>query len=129
VAVDNRGHKIWGSNSNKKPFVFTTVGYRKFYGGVLKPERYILHQNYPNPFNLETTIQYEVSEFGPVEIVIFNVLGKRVKTLASGNHPPGIYETHWNGTDSNGSPVPGGMYLCRMRARGFILHKKVLLMK
>ncbi|MCD6441640.1 MAG: T9SS type A sorting domain-containing protein [Candidatus Marinimicrobia bacterium] len=129
VAVDNRGHEIWGSNSNKKPFVFTTIGYRKFYGDALRPDRYVLHQNYPNPFNLETTIQYEVPEFGPVEIVIFNVLGKRVKTLASGNHPPGIYETHWNGTDSNGSPVPGGMYLCRMRARSFILHKKILLMK
>jgi len=129
VAVDNGGHEIWGSNSNKKPFVFTTVGYRKFYDDVLKPERYILHQNYPNPFNLETTIRYEVSEFGPVEIVIFDILGKRIKSLTSGNHPPGVYEVYWNGLDSNGSPVPGGMYLCRMKARGFILHKKVLLMK
>ncbi|HCK99028.1 MAG TPA: hypothetical protein DHW42_02820 [Candidatus Marinimicrobia bacterium] len=129
VAVDNGGHETWGSNSNQTPFVFTTVGYRKFYDSALMPERCILHQNYPNPFNLTTTIRYEVSEFGPVEIVIFNVLGKRVKSLASGNHSPGVYEVHWDGTDSNGSPVPGGMYLCRMRASDFIFRKKVLLMK
>lgn len=128
VAVDNSGKETWASNSDQNPFVFTTIGYRRHYDESA-PTNYILHQNYPNPFNRITTIRYEVSEFGSVDVTIYDILGKRIKTLASGNHSPGVYESLWDGTDSYGASVPGGMYLCRMNARNYTSHKKVLLMK
>ncbi|MBN2600983.1 MAG: T9SS type A sorting domain-containing protein, partial [Candidatus Marinimicrobia bacterium] len=128
VATDNNGNQTWGSNSNFNPFIFTTIGYSKFSNGYL-PKSYALQQNYPNPFNQQTTIKYSVSELGSVEVTIYDVLGKQIRSLANGFHQPGIYEVSWDGTDSNGSPVPGGMYICRMSARNFISNKKVLLMK
>lgn len=128
AATDNEGNQTWASNSNEKPFVFTTIGYSKFDNGSL-PQQFVLHQNYPNPFNRRTTVKYSVSELGPVEVVIYDILGKRIKTLASGRHRPGVYEVSWDGTDNNGTPVPGGMYICQMNARNFSAHKKVLLMK
>jgi len=128
VATDNNGNQTWGSNSNYNPFIFTTIGYSKYNDSYL-PKSFVLQQNYPNPFNQQTTIKYSVSELGPVEVTIYDVLGKRIRSLASGFHQPGIYEVSWDGTDSSGSPVPGGMYICRMGARNFSSHKKVLLMK
>ena len=128
AAVDNSGKETWASNSDQNPFVFTTIGYRRHYDESA-PTNYILHQNYPNPFNRITTIRYEVSEFGPVDVTIYDILGKRIKTIASGDHSPGVYEALWDGADSYGVSVPGGMYLCRMNARNYTAHKKVLLMK
>ncbi|MBU1064655.1 T9SS type A sorting domain-containing protein [bacterium] len=128
VAIDNEGNQTWGSNSNYNPFIFTTIGYSKYSNGYL-PKSFMLQQNYPNPFNQQTNIKYSVSELGPVEVTIYDVLGKRIKSLANGHHQPGVYEVSWDGMDSSGSPVPGGMYICRMNARNFSSHKKVLLMK
>jgi hypothetical protein len=128
VAVDNSGKETWASNSNQNPFVFTTIGDRRHYDESA-PTNYVLHQNYPNPFNRITTIRYEISEFGSVDVTIYDILGKRIKTIASGDHSPGVYEALWDGTDSYGVSVPGGMYLCRMSTRNYTSHKKVLLMK
>ena len=128
VATDNDGNQTWASNSNKVPFVFTTIGYSKYNDGSL-PDAFLLYQNYPNPFNQQTVFKYSVPEIGPVDVVIYDVLGKRIKTLASGKQQPGTYEVIWDGTDAGGSPVPGGMYICRMSARNYHSHKKVLLMK
>jgi len=128
VAIDNNRNETWGSESQYQPFVFTTIGYQKNVDQSA-PTSFALYQNYPNPFNRITTIRYEVADFGPLDVTIYDILGKRIRTLANGNHSPGIYEVMWDGTDSAGAPVPGGMYLCRMNARNFIRHKKVLLMK
>lgn len=128
AAEDNAGNLTWASYSDQRPFVFTTIGYPKT-DQTRRPERYYLQQNYPNPFNLVTTFRYYVPEYSPVEIAIFDVLGKRIRVLASGNHSQGIHEAKWDGTDTEGSPLPGGMYICRMEAKGYLAHKKVLLMK
>ncbi|HDP67786.1 MAG TPA: T9SS type A sorting domain-containing protein [Candidatus Marinimicrobia bacterium] len=127
VATDNSGNQTWGSNSAEYPFIFTTIGYRRINDQL--PKQFMLYQNYPNPFNQLTKFKYVVSELGPVEVTIYDILGKRICTLANGQHQPGIYEVVWDGTDNSGVAVPGGMYLCHMQARNFNSHKKVLLMK
>ena len=129
AAVDNSGLWRWASNSQTKPFPFNTIGYRRTQSTAFGPTKFQLHQNYPNPFNTTTRIQYEVSESGDVDVVMYNVLGKAVKILASRNHSPGIYDVYWDGTDEANNSLPGGMYLCRMSASGFVSHKKVLLMR
>ena len=50
-----------------------------------------LHQNYPNPFNPETTFKYLVAEDGEVNISVYNLLGKEIKQLVSGNKAAGYY--------------------------------------
>ncbi|RKY53328.1 MAG: hypothetical protein DRP89_06410 [Candidatus Neomarinimicrobiota bacterium] len=129
VAVDNTGTERWASNTDQRPFVFKTIGLRKHYAETSLPTRFYLHQNYPNPFNAETRIRYEVAKYGPIEVTIYNILGKKIKVLASGNHSPGIYDTFWNGSDLKEMPVPGGMYICQMTARGFSSHRKVVLLR
>ncbi len=126
-AEDKSGDLIWGSNTGSDPFVFTTVGYKKTFNS--RVDHYVLHDNRPNPFYSNTTIRYDVKEFGNVQIAIYNVLGERVKTLVNRNHAAGQYTLEWNGTDDSGSQVPGGMYLCRMIAKGFVSNKKMLLLR
>ena len=129
LATDNKNLRRWGSGTETRPFVFTTIGARGLAGGSEGTDRYILHQNYPNPFNTETRIQFENPEYGPLEVAIYDLLGQRLKLLASGNYTQGLFTTYWDGTDQDGSPVPGGIYICRLTARGYVSHIKVVLMR
>jgi len=73
-----------------------------------------LDSPYPNPFNPETTIPYSIHQRTNVELVIFNSLGQRVRTLVSGQVPPGSYSIVWNAADNAGNPVGTGVYYCRL---------------
>jgi len=126
-AEDKTGKIVWGSNTGSAPFVFTTVGYKNQFN--YKVDRFVLHDNRPNPFYSSTTIRYDVKEFSNVQIAIYNVLGEKVKTLVNRNHAAGQYTVKWNGADDSGSQVPGGMYLCRMIAKGYVSNKKMLLLR
>ncbi|HNX00895.1 MAG TPA: endonuclease [Candidatus Cloacimonadota bacterium] len=84
---------------------------------------------YPNPFNPETNINYNVSKAEHVSLVVFNVRGQKVKTLASGSMASGSYDTKWNGTDENGTPVSNGIYYLKMREGNKISLKKIVLIK
>ncbi len=88
------------------------------------PVAYSLHQNYPNPFNPVTTIAYDVTHAGPVELTVFDLLGNEVTKLASGNHLTGSYTVTWNAAD-----LPSGMYLYQMKAGDFLQTRKLVLMK
>ena len=93
------------------------------------PEVFELHQNYPNPFNPNTAIRYDVSENDFVSIQIFDVVGRKVKTLLNSNAQPGRYSITWNGTNDYGEPVSAGMYFYQMRTSSFQSVKKLILMK
>jgi len=75
-----------------------------------------LHPAYPNPFNPTTVIPYDVGSDTRVELVIFDGKGKRVRTLVDHRRRAGRYEALWNGTDSRGRAVAGGVYFCRLAA-------------
>ena len=76
-----------------------------------------LMQNYPNPFNPTTTIQYSVSAgMHDVKLVVYDMLGKQVKTLVNQTQAAGKYQIEWDGTDSNGNKVASGLYLYRLVA-------------
>lgn len=88
------------------------------------PAAFSLHQNYPNPFNPTTTIRYDVIQAGPVELTVFDLLGKEVAKLASGPHLAGSYTITWNAAN-----LPSGIYLCRMNAGTLSQTQKVILVK
>ncbi len=83
-----------------------------------------LHPNYPNPFNAETHIRFSVEKTLHVNISVFNLQGKRVKTLADGAFSPGIYHVVFQG-----SGFPSGLYFCSMKAEDSVDTQKMLLMK
>jgi len=77
----------------------------------LSPVKFSLIQNYPNPFNNETTIIAEISEPVEYELVIYNVLGQKIKTLQSKKMiQPGFKKYQWNGDNKHGQSVSGGVY-------------------
>ena len=93
------------------------------------PDRYSLSQNYPNPFNPTTTVTFDVARPGEVEIVVYNVLGQEVKTLASRFFQTGRYTTTWDGKDNLGRQSASGIYITRMQADGFSMSRRMLLIK
>lgn len=76
------------------------------------PDKYELYQNYPNPFNPTTTISYQLSYDSRVTIKIYDILGREVKTLLSGNKKAGYYREKFNG-----GSLSSGVYIYRIRAK------------
>ncbi len=90
--------------------------------------------NYPNPFNPETWIPYQLAKPSEVTITIFDVRGRVVRTLILGNQPAGIYRSrskaaHWDGKNTFGEKVAGGMYFYRLTAGDFSATHKMLILK
>lgn len=83
-------------------------------GGL--PSDFQLNQNYPNPFNPSTTIHFAIPFKSNVDISVYDVLGKKVKTLVSENMTPSNYSVEWNGTTNNGTSASSGIYFVRMSA-------------
>jgi outer membrane protein assembly factor BamB len=82
---------------------------------AVEPGTCELYPNYPNPFNPATTIAFRLALSGFVNLVIFDIAGRRVRELVNGRRKEGHQEVHWNGTDDWGANVPNGVYICRMR--------------
>ncbi len=93
------------------------------------PDQFALHQNYPNPFNPTTTINYDVPEDGFAEIIIYDLMGREVKTLMKNELSAGYYTLNWGGKNNRGQIVGAGLYFCQLRARGFTKTVKMLLLK
>jgi hypothetical protein len=91
---------------------------------ALIPKDFFLDQNYPNPFNPSTRIRFGVPRSANVTIAVFDILGRKVATLASGMMPPGVHSMVWDC-----STCPSGMYLIRMQTDGRVFMRKMLLMK
>jgi hypothetical protein len=88
-----------------------------------------LHQNYPNPFNPSTTIEFDVGISANVSLVVYDLTGKEISSLASGYYMPGRYSVVWNAIDLNGESVSSGMYIYQLRTSSTILTKKLVLLR
>lgn len=93
------------------------------------PDEFALHQNYPNPFNPLTKIQYDIPKKTDHRLVIYDILGRTVKTVAEGEIKPGYYEVTWDGTDSYGVQVSTGVYFYRLKTEEFTDVGKMIFMK
>jgi hypothetical protein len=104
-------------------------------GGVLSihgdiiPEVYALHQNYPNPFNPTTILRYDLPEDTQVNITIYDIMGREVRTLVNNQQSAGYKSVVWDATNDLGQPVSAGMYLYRISAEEFVQVKKMVLLK
>ena len=71
---------------------------------------------YPNPFNNKIKISYRVNKPGLTDIFIFDILGKKIKTIARKNQSPRSYLFFWDGTDDLDRSVSGGLYLIGIKS-------------
>lgn len=93
------------------------------------PRAAVLHRNQPNPFNPSTTISFTLSERGPVTLAVFDLAGRRVRTLVDGALEPGRHAAVWDGRDDRGLAAPSGTYLYRLVAGGQALSGKMMLVE
>lgn len=93
------------------------------------PGDFNLSQNYPNPFNPSTKIKVSLKQQSEVNVDIYNILGKEIKTLLNENLPAGEYPIQWDGKDNEGNKLVGGVYFIRMIAGNYQKTIKTILLK
>jgi len=97
------------------------------------PMAYSLSQNYPNPFNPSTTITFDIpgtpGEKQPVNLVIYDMRGRRVRSLVDADYEPGSYMVTWKGMNDRGSNVSSGIYLYTLRAGDKQFTRKMTILK
>lgn len=93
------------------------------------PEAYKLAQNFPNPFNPSTTITYEIATSEHVKLVVYNIIGQKIRTLVNNVENAGPHTVVWDGRMDNGNPVPSGMYVYRLETSVGSIAKTAVLIK
>ena len=93
------------------------------------PITYNLYNAYPNPFNPTTTLRYELPEDGIVNITIYDMMGRIVKTLVNGSHTAGYKTIQWYATNDSNELVPTGLYLYTIKIGRIMETKKMVLLK
>ena len=93
------------------------------------PEKFRLNQNYPNPFNPTTQIRYDLPKENIVSIAIFDVMGRKIRSLMNMNKTAGYHTIRWDARNDMGESVSAGMYIYTIEAGGFRATKKMVLLK
>jgi len=85
--------------------------------------------NYPNPFNPVTKLRYTIPKNSLVSIIIYDMLGRQVKTLVNQTQNAGYASVIWDATNDYGKPVSAGIYLYQIQTGEYIQTKKMVLLK
>ena len=93
-------------------------------GEEIIPTEYTLYQNYPNPFNPTTTIKYDLPNTSEVSLIIYDILGRKVKELVNTKQQAGRYEIQFNASN-----LASGVYIYQLIAEKFISSKKMILLR
>ncbi len=99
-----------------------------------KLDQFYLFPNYPNPFNAMTVLPFDLPHSSQVSLEIYNIMGKKVRTLLADQKPVGHFEVQWDGTDELRQAVASGIYFCRLQATRpskevFVQTEKLILLR
>ena len=128
----------WGSNSNTENWLRPSCwAYLEVFvdssilaiddASMLK--QFKLYSNYPNPFNPVTSIKFDLPKASNVNMIVYDVLGKEVKTLVNENRNAGTYTINWDGRNNNGTMVTSGLYFCKFITPEYQRTQKMILLK
>ncbi len=111
----------------------TTNGRKQFHQPISvelpAPVSYSLSHNFPNPFNSSTSFKYQIPKTTYVLIEVFNILGKKVKTLIDERKDAGYYTVYWDGVDENGEYVVSGIYFYIISTEKFHATQKMIVVR
>ena len=93
------------------------------------PNVFALHQNYPNPFNPTTQIRYDLPEDQFVSITIYDVMGRKIRSLMNTSQTAGYHTIRWDARNDMGEGIAAGMYIYTIQAGEFRSTKKMVLLK
>ncbi len=96
---------------------------------VESPKLFSLVSAYPNPMNPGIEIHFSLMKDAKVELGIYDILGRKVKTLIHGNLTTSSYSYTWAGTAEDGSTVSSGVYFYRLQSDGEVIQNKIMLLK
>jgi len=126
VFADNSGH-VYAAGSSALDYAVVKYGPAPTGIDPLNnelPDRFELMQNYPNPFNPSTNIKFSITENGPVKLAVYDITGKLVEMLFSGDLSSGVYNINFNA-----SKLSSGAYFYRLEAGSNVEIKKMVLVK
>ena len=97
----------------------------------IKPVQFSLKQNYPNPFNPQTKISFTLNNAQPllVSLLIYDLMGRKVKSLVNDKLSSGFYQLNWDGLNSYGKRIKSGNYFYELRVGNQKLVKKMSLVR
>ncbi|MCK5149063.1 T9SS type A sorting domain-containing protein [bacterium] len=93
------------------------------------PVETVLNPPFPNPFNPATKIGYTIAKSSPVEITIYDLLGRKVKTLIDQQQAAGSYNIYWHGRDEAGNQTATGTYVIVLKTLEGKKTQKVVMMR
>jgi hypothetical protein len=116
---------------------YTTAGFEELHVAVDNPAKnkdsdFNIIQCFPNPFNAEAglaNITFHLDKTEKAKLTIFAMNGQKVKVLADGVFNPGAYHLLWDGTNSQGQPMPPGIYFLEMEIQHTRHIKKCVLLR
>ena len=97
--------------------------------GVRLPEALTLAPAYPNPLRDFTQMQYTLRQPGPVELVLYDLLGRPVRTLVRSFQAAGTYVVQWDGRDESGRLLPAGVYFARLSGPGASVQARPIVLR
>ncbi|MGB2697630.1 MAG: T9SS type A sorting domain-containing protein [Candidatus Zixiibacteriota bacterium] len=127
TAIGKSVNSYWAYHGFWNPAIITTDVEEDM--DVILPGDFNLSQNYPNPFNPQTVIEYALPRDSRVSIVVYNVLGQKVKILKDEWEEAGYKSVSWDGTNQSGQEVGTGIYFYKIHACDFVKTKKMVLLK
>jgi len=98
-------------------------------GTAAVPTTFGLDQNFPNPFNPSTEISFAIPIQSDIELSVYDMLGRQVKSLANGRLDAGYHKVAWDGTDNSGHSVSSGIYFYSLKAGDFSQNRKMIMLK
>ena len=114
--------------SNDDQYSSFTVG-TLLIDSELIPVNFALHQNYPNPFNPSTQIKFDLPKDIMVSLTIFDLMGRKIKSLVNSVRPAGFQSVSWDATNDYGERVSAGIYIYTIQAEDYRATKKMILLK
>jgi hypothetical protein len=107
-----------------------TTGFKEETYTFVGPDDYALDQNYPNPFNPSTTIRFSLPVDKKISLIVYDMLGKEVKTLLSDQgFTKGSHTAIWDATNNAGNPVASGSYVYTLKYGNFSKSQKMMLVR
>ena len=111
-------------NESRFELLITTDGSDGFAGLGDLPDEFTLNQNYPNPFNPTTVISYELPQSANVRLEVYDMAGRQVATLVSGQVAAGRHTVNFDA-----SRLSSGVYLYRLQAGSSVQTRKLTILK
>jgi len=93
------------------------------------PQDIYLFRNYPNPFNAGTMISFQLQSTHHINLSVYDLLGRNIKTIINQELSSGRHEFFWDGREDKSKQLSSGIYICRIQSNSFLLQRKMLMLK